>query len=50
MKTVKWYAVIAVVAGAIIGLKVPVGIGSINSIVIACVIYFIGSKICDKEK
>ena len=50
MKTVKRYAIIAVVAGAIVGLKVPVGIGSINSIVAACVIYFIGSKICDKEK
>lgn len=48
MKTAKWYAVLAVVAGAVIGLKVPVGIGSVNSIIAACVIYFIGDKICDK--
>ena len=44
MKTAKWYAVLAVVAGAVIGLKVPVGIGSVNSIIAACVIYFIGDK------
>ena len=48
MKTAKWYAILAVVAGDIIGLKVPVGIGSVNSIIAACVIYFIGDKICDK--
>ena len=50
MKTVKWYAIIAVVAGAVIGLKVSFGIGSINSIVAACIIYFIGDKICEKAK
>jgi len=42
---INWGALIGVVAGALVGNFVPVGIASINAMITACVCYYIGSKI-----
>lgn len=50
IRVVNWAAIAAVIGGAVIGLLVPVGIASLNSILAACVIFFVGDKLFYKEK
>ncbi|MEG1523394.1 MAG: cytosine permease [Clostridia bacterium] len=45
IKKVNWCAIAGVVAGALVGNFVKWGIAAINAMVIACVIYYVGSKI-----
>ncbi|MCQ2558205.1 MAG: cytosine permease [Oscillospiraceae bacterium] len=48
LKTVNWVAVVAVFVGAAIGLYAP-GISSLNSIISACVIFYVGDKFLMKK-
>ena len=43
--TVNWFAVVGVIAGAVVANVVSWGIASINGMVVAAVIYVIGEKI-----
>lgn len=45
LRTINWVAIAAVLAGAAVGLLVPVGIASLNSILAACIVHFAGDKI-----
>lgn len=47
-EVVNWFAVVGVVLGALVANLVPVGIASINGMVVAAVVYIVGNKIIKK--
>ncbi len=47
-KQVNWFAILGVIAGAVVANVVPVGIASLNGVAVACVCYLIGQMV-DKK-
>ncbi len=50
MRKVNWAAIAGVVAGALVGNFAKWGIAAINAMVVACVIYYVGTKLFYKKK
>lgn len=49
-RKVNWAAIAGVVAGALVGNFVKWGIAAINAMVVACIIYYVGTKLFYKNK
>ena len=50
IKTVNWFAVIGVIAGAVVANRVSWGIASINGMAVAAVCYVAGQVLCKNRE
>jgi cytosine permease len=49
LRKVNWFAILGVVAGALVGNFFPWGISAINAMVAACIVYYVGTKLFYKD-
>lgn len=49
LRPINWFAIAGVVAGGLIGNYVPWGISAVNAMVVAAIVYFVGTKLVYKD-